>query len=84
MDTATATADNSGNQTEDNLEERGPTSESQQAAKDTDTAESGRITSVLSSVTSPRLPSFGKETRSTLPSVTPIVMMLRSAARRGR
>lgn len=39
MDTATATADNSDTQTEDNLEERGPTSESQQAAKDTDAAD---------------------------------------------
>lgn len=39
MDTATATADNLEVHTEDNLEERGNTSESQQAAKDTDTAD---------------------------------------------
>lgn len=39
MDTATATADNSDTRTEDNLEEHGPTSESQQAAKETDAAD---------------------------------------------
>ncbi|MCT1635016.1 hypothetical protein M3B03_04775 [Corynebacterium pseudodiphtheriticum] len=39
MDTATATADNSDTHTEDGREERGPTSESQQAAKDADTAD---------------------------------------------
>ena len=39
MDTATATADNSAAHTEDKLEERGSTSESQQEAKETGTAD---------------------------------------------